>query len=370
MALRLLAGLAGFALIATVLWDAFETIVLPRRAGRRFRLTRYFYLLTWRPWSAVLRRWPNSDGRERSLSYYGPLSLLLLLAVWAIGLVVGFGLLQWALASTASGSDRLSLGTSLYFSGTTFFTLGLGDVVPHTAASRLVEVLEAGSGLSFLALVIGYLPILYQAFSQREQRIALLDARAGSPPSAVELLRRHGEDQDGPEALVQQLQDWEQWSAALLESHLSFPVVAYYRSQHDHVSWVATLTLILDLCSLVLVGIEGVPARAARHTFAIARHAAIDLSQVFASSPMLPAVDRLSDDDLAELRLMLMSAGVVLRSGEGADRRLAELRGAYEPYVSALSEYLLMDLPPWLPPPGAHDNWQTSVWRSDASQLL
>lgn len=359
--MAVLTTVVGLLLVLLVLQDAFETIVLPRRVVRRFRLTRLFFQVTWGPWSALAGRVRADARRERYLGFFGPLSLLLLLAVWALGLVIGFALVQWGLRSELMGPEgRAGFWATVYMSGTTFFTLGIGDITPRTPAARVVTVLEAGTGFGFLALVIGYLPVLYQAFSRREVSISLLDARAGSPPTAAELLRRCGRD-GGADAVGRFLGDWERWSAELLESHLSYPVLAFYRSQHEHQSWVASLTMILDACALLIAGAEGAAARPARLTFAMARHAAVDLSQIFARQPDSSAPDRLPPPELALLRLTLAEAGVPLRDAAEVDERLAELRRLYEPYVAALAGYLLMMLPSWLPPGGAVDDWQSTA---------
>ena len=356
------AAVAGTILILVVLWEAFETIVLPRRVTRRVRLTRIFYRSTWRPWSALVRFVAPESGRETPLSIYGPLSLLFLLMLWATSLIVGFALLHWAAGSVMRTADGpASFWTDLYLSGTTFFTLGIGDVVPKSTFGRAVTALESGVGFGFLALVIGYLPALNQSFSRREVAITLLDARAGSPPTATEMLRRHSSDH-ALQSLQQLLHDWERWTSELLESHLSFPVLAYFRSQHDNQSWLAALTVILDTCALVMVGVEGACARQAELTFAIARHAVADLSLVFLTPPREPQADRLTPEMLAELRTFLGDAGIKLRGGREADEKLDALREMYEPYVYALSRYLKLTVPTWLPEPGQRDNWQASAW--------
>jgi ion channel len=350
----------GVLIILIVLWDAFETTVLPRRVSRRFRLTRIFYRTTWIPFRAIARGIRSGNPRENFLSIFGPLSLILLLVTWAFGLIVGFGLLHWGLGSRLSMPAGISgFRADLYLSGTTFFTLGLGDVAPTSGASRILTVVEGGMGFGFLALVIGYLPILSQAFSRREATIALLDARAGSPPTAAELLRRHG-SAEGSQALIELFREWERWSAELLESHVSFPVLAYYRSQHDNQSWVAAMTTILDVCSLIVSGIEGAPTRDARLAFAMARHAVVDLARVFNQDPRAPQPDRLPEAELARLKQALASAGMPLKSDKGVAQHLLHHRQMYEPYVHALSEFLLMPLPEWLPPAGAKDNWQVT----------
>jgi hypothetical protein len=226
-------------LILVILWDAFETIILSRRVSRKFRLTRLFYRTLWPPWRAVARLAPAGNRRENVLMVFGPLSLILLLVLWAVGLVFSFALFHWGANSQLAGPPGLSgFLEDLYLSGTTFFTLGLGDVTPKGHLGRGLTVLESGMGFAFLALVIGYLPMISQAFSRREVNISLLDARAGSPSTAAQLLGRHSHD--GGDDLRKLLDDWERWSAELLESHVSFPVLSYFRSQHDNQSWVST----------------------------------------------------------------------------------------------------------------------------------
>jgi hypothetical protein len=356
------ATISGIALILLVLWEGFETIILPRRVTRRFRLTRFFYRSSWRPWVKMVKILVPARRRETWLSYFGPLSLLLLLSFWAGGLISGFALIHWALGSAVLARDGgAGFLTDLYLSGTTFFTLGLGDVIPRTSLARLLVVVESGMGFAFLALVIGYLPALNQSFARREVSISLLDARAGSPPTASEMLRRHGHER-GKEALRQLLHEWERWSAEFLEGHLSYPVLAYFRSQHDNQSWLAALTAILDTCALIMAGLEGACERQAELTFAMARHAVIDLSLVFRTSPRAPILDRLPPEKLTELRSLLTESGQKLREGDAVDRKLRELRLLYEPYVHALATYFRVSLPPWSAEEGWVDNWQGSFW--------
>src|SRR5579883_3471574 len=360
--ISVLAGLCAILLIFFVLWDVFEVIILPRRVSRRLRLTVLIYLITWKPWSALARRMHNDGRREVFLSFYGPLSLILLLVVWMVGLIVGYALLQWSLGSAVSGIGEASgFPTDLYMSGTTFITLGLGDVIPRTGLARLVTVIEAATGFGLLAVVIGYLPVLYQAFSRREADITLLDARAGSPPSAIEMLRRYAQDRD-INALNTLLREWERWGAELLESHLSYPSLAYFRSQHDNQSWLAALTVILDVCALVLVGIDDVPIHQAKLTFAMARHAIVDLGQVFDVPYRTCKANRLQSGEFERMRAILAKVGMAVRGGEEAETKLKHYREMYEPYVNALSKRLLIAVPPWFPPTEEiRDDWQTSA---------
>lgn len=361
-----LAVVVGALLVVIVLWEVFETIVLPRRVTRQFRLTRFFYRSTWIPYAALAGRRRTRKKRDAMLSFYGPLSLLLLLAFWAVTLLVGFALIQYGDGSCFSGTlfpNRF--GNALYLSGTTLFTLGLGDITPISSVARFVTVLEAGIGFGFLALVIGYLPVLYQSFSRREVTISLLDARAGSPATAFELLRRHANIcVNGLDALTDVLHDWERWAAELMESHLSYPVLAYFRSQHDNQSWIGSLTAILDVCALAMVGLEGMCRYQAQMTFAIARHALVDLSQVFNAQPDSEgSSNRLPQQDLMEIRRQLQASGLSLTAGEASDAELTRIRALYEPFALGLARHLRLDLPPWIKRDPVKDNWQTTAWR-------
>jgi hypothetical protein len=360
--MSILALVLGFALILTVLWDAFETVVFPRRVTRRIRLVRLFYRTLWRLWSSAIRTLSRGNQQETWLSYFGPLSLPLLLGFWAFVLIFGFALLYWGPEHALKTPDgAVSFGACLYFSGTTFFTLGLGDIAPASAAARTLVVLEAGMGFGFLAVVISYLPAINQSFSRREVNISLLDTRAGSPPTAAEMLRRHTQGNDTG-SLTLLLREWERWSAELLESHLSFPVLVYFRSQHDNQSWLAALVSILDACAFVITSLEGECTRQAQLTFAMARHTIVDLALVLRTPPREPPNERLSPADLDAIRSLLTSGGMKLRQGTEADERLKELRRMYEPYVYSLSRRLRLALPPWILASSRTDNWQVSAW--------
>jgi hypothetical protein len=347
----------GTVLTLVILWDAFQTMILSRRVSRRFRPTRAFYRLLWTPWRAATKRIPAGNRRENILMVFGPLALLSLIALWAFSLIGSFGLLHWGLGSQITGPGGASgFGVDLYMSGTTFFTLGLGDATPRTSLARGLTVLESGMGFAFLALVIGYVPLISQAFSRREVSISMLDASAGSPPTAAQLLRRHFQDDDAD--IRGLFRDWERWSAELLESHVSFPALAYFRSQHDNQSWVAALTTILDVCSLVVARVEGRSLPTARLTFAMARHAVVDLCAVFRLEPT-PPVDRLPPSEESRLERFVAPVGVRLRTDEAAVVKFRALRALYEPYVQALSSFLIMPLPEWVPTEDGNDTWHT-----------
>ena len=357
------ASIVGFALIFAILMDAFETVVLPRRIRRNiFRISERFYKKTWRLWTRVGLRIKSPNRREGFLAYYGPLSLFPLLGFWALGLIFGFACVQYGLGEHVTlANEKITFGKVVYLSGETFFTLGYGDITPNNSAARALAVLEAGMGFAFLGVVIGYLPVVYNSFAEREIEISLLDARGGSPPTAAEFLGRLG---CCPEQTVldEIFRDWERWCANLLSSHISYPVLVFFRSQHSNQSWVAALTSMLDVTSLIMTGVGGIHPDQAKLTFAMARHAAVDLSQVVNAQYSPNDAERLTDENLASLRNDLARHGVALSLGTDASERLAELRLLYEPYLLALSRRLLMPLPPWVHADYKKDNWQASPW--------
>ena len=426
-----MAGVVGVALVAATLVDAFEVMLLPRRVSRRLRFVRAYFGGTWRAWAFASRGLP-SDVRGTFLSLYGPLSMLGLFAVWMAALIAGFGVLHWVAAGGGRIAGAPSLLTELYFSGVTFFTLGYGDVTAHTHLGRALSVAEAGLGFGLIAVVIGYLPVLHQLFSRREAYVIRLDARAGSPPTAAELLARHAVSEQGLVSLGVLLGECELWAAELLESHLSYPMLSYYRSQHDNESWLAALTTVLDACALLTFGLGNAPVRTeptpalapgeaqpglagalptfqARMTFATARLAVVEMARALQGAPTGTSTEagsasatggagsldaaqlydeaalaappsgpgrrgvpeRLPPRALARLATRLGEVGLVIGDGDaGRLEHLAVLRRTYEPFVEALAVRLLLPLPRWVAYDDATDNWQQSVGGQDAKRIV
>jgi hypothetical protein len=365
--------ICGVIIICVVLLDAFETVVLPRRVTRQFRLTAWFYRRTWIPWRKIAGRMSTPARQQSFLGYFGPLSLIMLLAFWAAGLIFSFALLQYGIGGHEQLSNEpLTFGRILYHSGETFFTLGYGDIVPTSPGARFLSVFEAGMGFAFLGVVIGYLPVVYGSFSRREIQISMLDARAGSPPTATELLVRLAGNSEGSSrsekpALDQLvldgvLRDWERWAGELLESGISYPVLSFFRSQHSNQSWLGALQTMLDVTSLIITGIEGIHPGQARLTFAMARHAAVDLAQVVNARYDPASPERMAEADFQTLQQTLAAAGLNLRSTDEARQKLAKLRSMYEPYLYSTARNLMVSLPPWQNSVKTRDNWQAGPW--------
>jgi hypothetical protein len=336
-------------LIVVLLVDVFKAVVLARRARGDFQITHLFYRLTWPVFASIGRRIESGRRRETFLGIYGPLSLLLLFLFWAFGLIFGFALLQWSM-NAANAQD---FWDSLYQSAASFLTIGAGST--RDGLVRWISIAEAGLGFSFLALVIGYLPVFYQSFSRRELHISLLDARAGSPPSAGELIARQA---NYPRQLERQLIAWEEWAADLLEDELSYPMLAYFRSQHLNQSWIGALVAITDVSALILLAAKNDLKQQAEATFAMARHALIDSSKVLGVKPHVNGSDRLSRPVLAEIRTIIKNADAALDVRLLRSEDLTNLSASYEAYADALGEHLLMAVPSWIPTGNSANNWR------------
>jgi hypothetical protein len=350
-------------IIVLVLLETFEGLVLPRRISRPLRFAAIFYQRLWRVWRGV-GRVLKPHMRDDWMAVFGPMSVLILFVVWSLWLIVAFAGLHYGLHSPVSAPEGTpTFATYVYLSATTFITLGFGDVAPKTTLARLITDVEAGIGFGFLAVVIAYLPVLYQTFSRREVEIGLLDARASTPPSAGELFRRIAPCPDLGD-LNHTLRNWERWSAELLESHLSYPSLMYWRSQHDKQSWLATLTLILDVSALIIAAAPETGVASLRYqarlTFAMTRHAAVDLS-LFLRGRIPSQPPRMTQAEQEGLFGLLLDSGMPLENTPEAHERLTELRALYEPSVQALSIWLGLPLPTWPPNPEAHDHWRMST---------
>lgn len=336
----------GALLVAVTLMDAFEVVLLPRAVHRRFRVNRYFFRGSWSLWARVAG-WVPQARRDDFLAVYGPLSMVALFGFWAACLIAGFGVMQWSLQPPGAGADGL-LG-QVIVSGDAFFTLGYGDNVPHARLARFLVIVEAGTGFAFIALTIGYLPVLYQHFTRRDVQLIEFSLRAGSPPSAVALLEWHA--QGGADMLERWLARWESWGGDLIESHAVYPMLAFYRSQHAGHSWVGSLATVLDLCSLVIAGAQDGPRQQATATFVALRRTLFEVSDALQVRPGPGEVTRTLDDQVrlqlgAAMRRLLPDWQDDAAASDAVDR----LRRSYEPRLLALAAYLLLPSPVWAGP--------------------
>lgn len=355
-------AILGAAIVVLVLWDAFQAIVVPKTVSRQVSISSIYAMAVWRLWHGLVDRLPEGRARHALLVSFGPMALLFLFVAWSGVLVASFALILFGVQTLGPEGDYLE---ALYMSGVTFFTLGFGDVVPQTGLGRFLAVVEAGTGFGFLAVVIGYVPTLYQSFSRRERFIVLLDSRAGSDPSACELLRRHF-TLGTTGQLAETLQAGEVWAAEQLEVYLSHPILAYYRSQHDTQSWLKTITAILDACALILACKlpEDEAHRKLRFqaqaTFAMSRHVIVDLAYLLGDAPANKPFSRLAPTDLEALRETLALGGWDLDAE--AEQRLEQLTALYEPYLVGLAIEMHFSVPAWRRLDEEPDNWERTAW--------
>jgi hypothetical protein len=336
--------------------DAFNTLVLARRTRHVFRIARLYYQSTWRPFAALARKIKSPLRRESVLGIYGPMSLLLLIALWGLGLVLSFGLLQWSVGMQ-SPEFTPTFAHDLYLSSRALVTLNDGD--PKNVASQLLSVCEGGLGLAFLGLVVGYLPVLYQSFAKRELVISLLDARAGSPPSAGGLLASTAFESNG---IIQQLERWESWMAQLLENQISFPMLGYFRSQHSNQAWLTALVAIVDYATVIGVTAEKSLKLQAELTAAMGRHVLSDVVVIFG---LEQSCERKQSSRLSgcaeQLRGLLLRRPGIFDGSKLSGAALNERVAGYEPQAAALGAYFLMSLPAAIPDGAVRDDWRVGV---------
>jgi hypothetical protein len=350
-------GLAGLALVLLMLAEFFVALLLPRRVKRDPRIARQIYSIVWPQWRAIARRMSPATG-DSWLGVFGPLGLLLMVSALVFGLLVGFAALQWGAGSKLTGTVNPGFGDDLYFSA--------GSLFSHTTSLQAVGTLpralgtiEAVAGFLVLASVIGYLPALFQAFSRREVAVSQLDPRAGSPPSAGRLITREVERGGDWGDLDGYMREWEVWAAELMETHLSYPLLAFYRSQHVNQNWVAALTCVVDTSAFVIAGAPRGSSEGALLTYAIGRHAFVDLTSALRARPVGKREERLDEEAFTNLRNAVVEGGLPIADAEPMQKRLTRLRVAYEPYAFALAHRLALALPPWLPP----EEQITRYWR-------
>lgn len=364
--LRFVVGLFCLVLLGFLLAEFFIVFLLPRRVNRDPAIARGVLRILWIPWRATATLLPK-EAADTMLGIFGPLGLLAILLLLSSGAILSFAGLHWAVSTRLGSHHVAGFEDVLYFSAGAFFS-ATNPATPIGGAGKALQIFEAATGLGFLAIAIGYLPALFQAFSRRETAVARLDPRAGSPPSAGRLLRRSGQ-RGGWSDLDEYLLEWENWTADLMETHLSYPILGYFRSQHVEQNWLAALTTVVDASAYALAyGPDGA-TEAAELTFRIGRHALADLAHTFSSrrlerDPEPRSRERLSREDLAELRSRLEGSG--LHSDVDEDscaEHLDELRSSYEPYAIAIARHLALALPDWLAEGDVREEWRAAVGR-------
>jgi len=336
----LLCLVAGLLVLGLVAWDVFETVVVPRPTPGVFRIGRYLVRGSWR---FVRRIGSRPDARrERLLGLFAPAATILLLIAWMVGLVLGYGLILYAIRDQLRPVPA-DLGTALYFGATSVLTLGFGDVVPVAGPARLVVAAAALSGLGLIALVVTFLFSLFGSYQRREVAVVILGAKAGAPPSAVVLLEslaRLGL----ADRLPQFFGEWERWIAEVLDSHVAYPLLGFFRSSHDDISWIGALGTVLDAASLVLTTIEDVPRGQAELVKKMGAHMVEDITNLGFHAPGADGVDRESFDAVYR---RLAAAGYRLVPSDAAWPRFSHARSTYAQRLEAMAAYWAVPSAAW-----------------------
>jgi len=333
----------GILLVAFTLLDVFRTLVMPRAARGRVRLSRILFRTMWRPWRWIGVRAKTAQARERVLATAAPFFFFVLLVSWVSLALLGYALILWSPAfvdGIGPGGD--SFGNALYVSGTSLFTLGsVGGV---TGWTRAIVVVEGATGLGLFAVVIAYLPVLYQAFNRREVGVLLLDARAGSPPSGPELLHRMG-SAGASSSLHGLFAEWERWVADVLESHMSYPLLTLFRSPHDNTSWVTSLGSVLDAATLLLTAVEDEPDERAILMYGTGVHAVEDLFYYLRLTERETVIQR---DEFEDVLGVMKDDGFAVRPVDDAFARFTQKRAKYAPRLDALAVLLAATPTLWI----------------------
>jgi hypothetical protein len=334
----------GVLLLLLVLYDLFQTVILPRPAVKKFAMVRYLLRALWRLWRWIGNRTNNIPRREGWLATFGPIGVLTMFSVWALVVIVGFGLVMDGVRDELRPRPD-NFGTSLYFSAGTLVPLSYGDLVPEGALARIFTTAESATGVFLGALAITLLFTLYASFQRREELVVTLDAVAGAPPSGVQILETLNQEGMGDE-LTKTFQDWREWAAAVLESHLAYPLLLFFRSSHDNEAWVNSFGAVMDAATLLMSAVEGKPDGSARLMFTVGNHLVEDLSWYFKYERVDdPIVERMEFDQARE---RLKKAGYKCRGTDEAWDKFAHLRAKYASPLNQLARVLSIIPAQWI----------------------
>lgn len=342
-----IAFVIGLFLLALTFWDLFQTVVVPRPTPGWFRIGRYLVRGSWRGLRALRDAQPGRS-YDRVLGLFAPAATVAILAAWLVTLIVGYGLVLYAVRDELRPPPP-DLGTALYFAATSVLTLGFGDIVAAGTIARVVITVAAVSGLGAVALVVTFLFSLYGSYQRREMRVVMLQASAGAPPSAVTLLETHAL-LGLTDRLPGLFRDWQAWAAEVLDSHVAYPMLGYFRSSHDNLSWISALGTVLDAASLVLTTVEGVPRGDAKLFKRMGTHLVEDISNLGYRSGTPTSLDREAFEAACD---RLEQAGYVLAARDVAWVSLEAARATYSTRLVAMASYWATPAAQWLGDPVA-----------------
>jgi hypothetical protein len=326
----------GAFIVFAMLRDVFQSVIVPRATDRRLRFSLYVNRGLWSIWPAIAWKIHDDDRREDFFATYAPFAMVTLLGFWVVGLIFGYGLLFFALHGQMS-PQPVNLWTAIYFAGTTMLTIGYGDYTGHTGLAHFISLAAGISGLSVVAVLTAFLFAVFGSFQRREVFVTFLGSRSGSPPSGMGLLTVHafnGILSDLPQLFMQ----GQQWTSEVMESHLAYPILAFFRSSHDYESWVGALGSLLDAATMLLTTTEdGKQHGQARIMYWTGRHLVHDFVNYFA----LKTTEGVGIEkyEFLQARLRLAELGFKLSEEEASWTAFSELRATYAPGLSAMANF-------------------------------
>jgi Ion channel len=335
---------AGVVLVFATFYDLFKSVVLPRPAINKFVLVRRLFFSSWSAWRWIGDRIDSAGRREGWLATFAPILVIVMFLVWAMFFVFGYALIDDGLRDQIRPAPG-DFWESLYFSATTLVPLSYGDLVPYGFAARVFTIAESATGIGVAAMVITLLFSLYESFQRREELVVALDAMAGAPPSGVQILETAAE-LDMRNELVKTFDDWRAWIAAVLESHLAYPILFYFRSSHDNEAWLNSFGAVMDAANLVMSTVESGAAGSARLTLTVGNHLIEDMAWNFAI-PLTQDVG-VERDEFDQAVARLRAAGYECRPAEEAWAHFSKIRAKYASALNLLARRFAIIPAQWI----------------------
>ena len=334
----------GLIIVLTVFYDLFQTVVLPRPAVRKIQLAPRLVRPMWLVWRWVSLRTTRLDRSEARLAAFGPLSLFSLFLLWAVALILGYALIVDGLRAEFRPPPA-DFQTSIYISASTLVPLAYGDFVPEGGAARLLIVIESATGVGIAALAITLLFSLYESFRAREELVVSLDAMAGAPPSGVHILETAA-DHNMRTELNNTFDEWRKWSAMVLESHLAYPLLIYFRSSHDNEAWVNSFGAVMDAAVLVMSTVDSESEGSAHLMFTVGNHLVEDMTWVFKFDTSNDAI--VEKQEYLEAVQRLKKSGYHVADVEAGWKRFVELRVKYAETINHMAQQLAITPAQWI----------------------
>jgi Ion channel len=344
--LQMLEAAIGVVILAVDFYDVFQSVVLPRPSIGKLRVSTWIVRPLWAIWRWLGNRDSRIDRRENWLGTFGPVGLMALLGFWSLSSILGYALIIDSLRDQIQPPPQ-DFWTSLYFSAGTLLPLSYGEILPIGGVARIVIIAESATGIALIALVISLLFSLYASFQRREELVVTLDALAGAPPAGLQILETVSSHRM-PDELRATFDDWRRWSAAVLESHLAYPILVFFRSSHDNEAWLNSFGAVMDAATLVLSTVvsEDATEGHARLMFKVGNHLVEDLAWYFRfKNAEVPIVER---QEFEEARDLLIKAGYQCRGADVAWTEFAALRSKYASPLNQLAARLSIMPAKWI----------------------